>query len=281
MNPSYAASPSLDELRGNLVALGLPRALEVLNQTMSRLEHGEIAAVEAMNTLLGEERLVREDRRTAALFRTSRMPAMKTIAAFDFAFQPSLDRERIRALASLGFMDRAECVHFIGQSGCGKTHLALALGVEAIRRGRAVMFFALADLIETLVRAEREGKLREKVAMLCRPALLIVDEIGYLQVPASGGNLFFQLVNARYEKGSMILTSNRAFSEWGRIFGSDVVASAVLDRLLHHASVVRIEGSSYRLREHAALLPNGITMAPEPPVAKRRGRPPKILTQGH
>lgn len=117
--------------------------------------------------------------------------------------------------------------------------------------------------------------------MLCRPALLIVDEIGYLQVPASGGNLFFQLVNARYEKGSMILTSNRAFSEWGRIFGSDVVASAVLDRLLHHASVVRIEGSSYRLREHAALLPNGITMAPEPPVAKRRGRPPKILTQGH
>ena len=130
------------------------------------------------------------------------------------------------------------------------------------------MYFAtLADLITALSRAEREGSLRERVRYLCRHSLIIVDEIGYLPVGSNGGNLFFQLVNACYERCAMILTSNRGFAEWGEIFGDQVVATALLDRLLHHAIVVPIEGSSYRLREHAQLLPEHMRMRPTPATA--------------
>jgi len=140
---------------------------------------------------------------------------------------------------------------------------------------------SLADIVASLAKAERDGTLRERIRYYCRFALLIVDEIGYLPVTPGGGNLFFQLVNARYEKGAMILTSNRGFAEWGKIFGDSVVATALLDRLLHHAVVIQIEGSSYRLREHADLVPEAIrhktqtTANPIPPTLKRRGRPPK------
>ena len=157
----------------------------------------------------------------------------------------------------------------------------MALGVEAVKAGRSVYFSSLADIIASLAKAERDGALRDRIRYFCRFALLIVDEIGYLPVISGGGNLFFQLVNARYEKGAMILTSNRGFAEWGEIFGDPVVATALLDRLLHHAVVIQIEGSSYRLREHADLLPETVrfkphgTANPIPPTLKRRGRPPK------
>lgn len=170
-------------------------------------------------------------------------------------------------------------VHFLGQPGCGKTHLALALGVEAVKAGRSVYFATLADIVGSLAKAEREGTLRERLRFLCRPQLLIVDEIGYLPVIPGGGNLFFQLVNARYERGAMILTSNRGFSEWGDVFGGTVVATALLDRLLHHAIVVQIEGASYRLRRHAELIPENTRTRPlsaPPPPPRRRGRPPKV-----
>ena len=137
-------------------------------------------------------------------------------------------------------------------------HLATALAVEAVRAGKLVYFIPLADLVAQLAKAEREGTLRERIRLLCRASLLVVEEIGYLPVTPGGGNLFFQLVNARYEKGAMILTSNRGFAEWGDIFGSPVVATALLDRLLHHAVVIQIEGSSYRMREHAALIPENL-----------------------
>jgi hypothetical protein len=172
-------------------------------------------------------------------------------------------------------------LHLIGPPGTGKSHLSLALGVEAVKAGRSVYFGSLADIIGALAKADREGALREKIRFFCRFALLIVDEIGYLPVIPGGGNLFFQLVNARYEKGAMILTSNRGFSEWGQVFGDPVVATALLDRLLHHATVIQIEGASYRLREHADLVPENIRSKsliqplPIPPTLKHRGRPPK------
>ena len=209
----------------------------------------------------------------------ARLATIKTLSGFDFSFQPSLDRNRILALAQLDFIDRHEVVHFIGQSGTGKSHLAAALGVEAVRAGRSVYFSPLADIIDSLSKADREGRLRERIRFLCRSSLLIIDEIGYLAVGAGAGNLFFQLVNARYEKGAMILTSNRGFGEWGEVFGDPVVATALLDRLLHHAVVIQIEGASYRLRQHADLVPE--VMRPKPPSSpageapRRRGRPPK------
>jgi DNA replication protein DnaC len=247
--------PPIDRLRRSLAGLRMPRSLEVLGQIVRQLELGEISALEAMDALLAEEFTRRESQRIKSSLLRARIAAVKTLASFDFSFQRSLDRNRIMALAQLDFIERNELVHFIGQPGTGKSHLALALGFEAVKAGRSVYFTPLAELIDALGKAEREGKLRERIRFYCRPALLIIDEIGYLPLAASSGDLFFQLVNARYERGAMILTSNRGFGEWGQIFGNPVVATALLDRLLHHAVVVQIEGASYRLRQHANLLP--------------------------
>jgi DNA replication protein DnaC len=271
----------IDNIRHNLVGLKMPRALEILDITVRGIERGEMTALEAINALLSEELTLRENRRVKMALVMARLSAIKTLASFDFSFQPSLDKNRIMALAELQFINRAEVVHFIGPPGTGKSHLSLALGVEAVKAGRSVYFGSLADIIAMLAKAEREGNLRDRIRFLSRFALLIVDEIGYLPVTSGGGNLFFQLVNARYEKGAMILTSNRGFAEWGEIFGDSVVAIALLDRVLHHAVVIQIEGSSYRLRQHADLLPEHIRSkaspqpAPVPPSLKRRGRSPQ------
>ena len=277
-----AASPAtLDRIRRHLVGLNMPRALEVIEHILRRIERGEISALEAIDTLLGEELTLREGRRVRSALKMGRLINIKTLSGFDFSFQPSLDRDRIMALAQLDFVDRHEAVHFLGQPGCGKTHLALALGVEAVKSGRSVYFATLADIVSSLAKAEREGTLRERLRFLCRPQLLIVDEIGYLPVIPGGGNLFFQLVNARYERGAMILTSNRGFAEWGEVFGGTVVATALLDRLLHHAVVVQIEGASYRLRRHADLIPDNARNRPintSQPQPRRRGRPPKMTS---
>jgi DNA replication protein DnaC len=279
--PVGAAPAVIDRVKRNLVGLKMPRALEILDVTLRGIERGETTALEAIDLLLAEELTLRENRRVKMALQMARLSAVKTLSGFDFSFQPSIDKNRIMALAELQFVDRAEAVHLIGPPGTGKTHLSLALGVEAVKTGRSVYFGSLADIIAALSKAERESLLREKIRYFCRFSLLIVDEIGYLPVIPGGGNLFFQLVNARYEKGAMILTSNRGFAEWGDIFGDPVVATALLDRLLHHAVVFQIEGSSYRLREHADLLPEhirskaNIQPAPIPPTLRRRGRPPK------
>jgi DNA replication protein DnaC len=271
----------LERIRHDLVGLKMPRALEALDGVVRRLEQGEIGALEAIDTLLAEELTLRENSRIKTALRMGRLSTIKTLAGFDFSFQPSLDRDRILTLAQLGFLARHEVVHFLGPPGTGKSHLATALGVEAVKAGRSVYFSTLANLIDALARSEREGRLQERLRFFCRPTLLIVDEIGYLPVVQGGGNLFFQLVNARYERGAMILTSNRGFAEWGEVFGDPVVATALLDRLLHHAVVVQIEGSSYRLRQHAELMPEHVRSKAliTPPIAdpppRRRGRPPK------
>lgn len=282
MSAALDAVPSMiDRIRHDLVGLKMPRALEALDHIVRRLEQGELSALEAIDILLSEELTLRENSRIKTALRMGRLATIKTLAGFDFSFQPSLDRDRIFTLAQLGFIDRHEAVHFLGPPGTGKSHLAVALGVEAVKAGKSVYFCTLADLIAALSRAEREGRLQERIRFFCRPSLLIVDEIGYLPVIAGGGNLFFQLVNARYERGAMILTSNRGFAEWGDVFGDAVVATALLDRLLHHAVVVQIEGSSYRLRQHAELMPEHVrskalitppSFAPPP---RPRGRPPK------
>ncbi len=279
MKPIAQLDAPLERIRQNLVGLRMPRALEALDAVVQQLERGQVSAIEAIDTLLAEEFTLREGRRIKAALQMARLSTIKTLSGFDFSFQPSLDRNRIMALASLDFVDKHEVVHLIGQSGTGKSHLAIALGVEAVRAGRSVYFSPLADIIDSLAKADREGRLRERIRYLCRAQLLIVDEIGYLTLGATAGNLLFQLVNARYERGAMILTSNRGFAEWGQVFGDPVIATALLDRLLHHAVVVHIEGSSYRMRQHADLLPQAqrpnATLA-DPP--RRRGRPPKAAT---
>jgi DNA replication protein DnaC len=245
---------------------------------MQQLEQGNLSGIEALDVLLSEGYATRETRRIDMALKTARLMPIKTPAGFDFSFQPSLDRERIAALAQLDFIRRAEVVHLLGPPGTGKSDLATALGVAAVKAGKTVYRATLAELIEALVKADREGRLAEKLRFYARTSLLIVDEIGYLPLSNGGGNLFLQRVNARYEKGAMILTSNRGFAEWADVFGDPVVATALLDRPLHHAVVVQIEGASYRLRGHTDLVPEHVRAnAPitPPPPPKRRGRPKK------
>ena len=280
----HASPTTVDSIKNSLVALRMPRALEVLDATLRRIEQGQIDGIEALDQLLIEELAVRENRRIKTALTLARLTNVKTLAGFDFTFQPSLDRQRVLALAELTFIDRAEVVHLLGPPGTGKTHLASALAIEAVKAGRSVYFSTLADIVASLAQAEREAKLRERISYLRRPQLLVVDEIGYLPITPGGGNLFFQLVNARYEKGAMILTSNRGFAEWGEVFGDPVVATALLDRLLHHAVVIQIEGASYRLRQHADLVPEHVrskALITPPPAPKRRGRPPARNASDH
>jgi len=183
-------------IRHNLVGLRMPRALEALEAVIQQIERGQLGAIEAIDTLLAEEITVREGRRIQAALQMARLATVKTLTGFNFWFQPSLDRNRIMALASLDFVDKHEVVHFIGQSGTGKSHLAVALGVEAIRAGRSVYFCPLADIIEprsspdidSLAKADREGRLRERIRYLCRTQLLIIDEIGYVTLGAAAGH---------------------------------------------------------------------------------------------
>lgn len=279
---SSSTPNTTDRIRRHLVGLKMPRALEALQTTLSRIEQGEVTALEAIEALLGEEYSTRESRRIKMALQTARLSTVKTISGYDFSFQPSLDRNRVLALADLDFIERRQCVHFLGPPGTGKSHLAIALGFEAVKAGKSVFFATLAELVDSMRKAEREGKLRERVKFLSRYSLLIVDEIGYLPVGSGGGNLFFQLVNACYERCAMVMTGNRGFGEWADIFGDAVVATALLDRLLHHAVVIPIEGNSYRLREHAGLIPEHMRLRhplvdPAAPAALKRkpGRPRK------
>ncbi len=179
----------------------------------------------------------------------ARFPWVKTIEQFDFGFQPSIDRKVIRELAGLGFVDRAENVVLLGPPGVGKTHLAIALGVKAIEAGHRVMFLSLESLLTRLMKAKWENRIERQLQLFLYPKVLILDEMGYLPMNREEASLFFRLLCRRYERASIIVTSNKSFVDWGEIFNDQVLATAILDRLLHHSTTVNIKGESYRLRE--------------------------------
>jgi DNA replication protein DnaC len=204
-----------------------------------------------LEDVLKAERDARRVRAREMLTRTAGFPAIKTLEAYDFAFATGAPRQQIQELAALGFVERAENVVLLGPSGTGKTHLAIAFGLIAAHKGWKVRFTAAADLVIALEAAHRQDRMREIMhRTVAMPKLLIVDEIGYLPFAREQANLFFQVVARRYEKGSMILTSNLAFGSWDEAFARDaVLTAAMLDRILHHATVVQISGESYRLKD--------------------------------
>ena len=184
-----------------------------------------------------------------ARLRLSRFPWVKTLEEFDFDFQPSLDRRQVRELVGLSFVERAQNVVILGPPGVGKTHLAVALGVKAVEAGYSVLFLTLESLMTRLVRAQHENRLDRALKQLVYPKMLIVDELGYLPLSRDDASLFFRLVVRRYERASLVVTSNQSFLDWGEVFHDHVLATAILDRLLHHATTLNIKGESYRLKE--------------------------------
>ena len=191
----------------------------------------------------------RYQRGVESRLRLARFPWLKTLEQFDFDFQPSVDRKLVRELSGLSFVERAHNVVLLGPPGTGKTHLSVALGVKAVEAGYSVMFLTLETLMSRLIRAYRENRIERALQQLVYPKLLILDELGYLPLTREEASLFFRLLVRRYEKASLVITSNKSFLDWGEIFNDQVLATAILDRLLHHATTINIKGESYRLKE--------------------------------
>lgn len=204
---------------------------------------------EALLELTNKEIEYRDERASQIQITVSAFPYKKEIEDFDFDYQPSINKQEILELNNLGFLSRHENILFVGPSGVGKTHLATSIGITAAKKRYSVYFISCHDLITQLNKAHYENKLETRIKHFCRYELLIVDEIGYLPVDKQGANLFFQLIAKRYEKHSTIITTNQTFNKWGEVFSDNVLANAILDRLLHHSTVINIKGTSYRIKD--------------------------------
>jgi DNA replication protein DnaC len=238
-----------ERLHHNLKLLKLGTFESVLDNYLEIAAKEKKSTIEILDYLVDRELKSKESRSLALRTRKAGFPMEKRLDDFDFGFQPSLDKSIINEIASLKFIHNAENVVLLGPPGVGKTHLAIAFGIEAVRAGFRVQFANASALIERLARADREKRLEETIRELSRFQLIIIDEMGYLPFDDFGAHCFFQLVSRRYERASIIFTSNKSYGEWGDIFKDHVIAAAILDRILHHCTTVNIKGDSYRLKD--------------------------------
>jgi DNA replication protein DnaC len=257
---------AIEQLQDTLSGLGLAAIEARLEGLLEQAAKEEPSYGDFLLEVLTTESDARRQRYLKTRLQLAHLPYLKTFEQFDFSFQPSIDERQIRELRTLRFVHEASNVILLGPPGVGKTHLAVALAEATIRAGQAAYFRTAHDLVDDLGRAYREGRLDRRMKVYLAPKVLIVDEMGYLPMDELGATIFFQLVSARYERGSIILTSNKSYGDWGGIFGDPIIATAILDRLLHHSTTINIRGESYRLkdRRRAGLLtrPEGQPAAP-------------------
>ncbi len=238
-----------DRLQELLTGLRLVKTAVELPKLLQDAGKKDMSHADFLEEVLSRETTAKGERQTLVRTTMARLPFHKSLESFDFKQQPSLDPKAIKELATGRFIANAENALLLGPPGVGKTHLAVGLGLKACAQGYRTTFTTAAALIGNLQRAQTEGRLEERLKQLVQPKLLIVDEIGYLPIDRTGANLFFQLVSRRYERGSLLVTSNQSLSAWGDVFGDRLIATAILDRLLHHSTIVNIKGESYRLKE--------------------------------
>jgi DNA replication protein DnaC len=243
------SSAQLARIQDNLKTLKLYRTYELLDTRLEQASKDNLAYSDFLDNMLSEEVAAKKEKNIAMRTSMARFPFVKTLESFDFSFQPSIDKKKIKELATGRFVANGDNIIFLGPPGVGKTHLAVALGIKAVTEGYRTYFTQAMPLVASLSKAYAENRIEERLKFYCQPKLLVIDEIGYIPIDRHGAHLFFQLISRRYEKGALILTSNRSFSQWNEIFGDPVIATAILDRILHHSTVVNIKGNSYRLKE--------------------------------
>lgn len=240
---------SINVLMNNLEKLKLLKMKENINKYLDMMSDGVKTPLEAIDEMVQMEMKYREDLAIVSCVKVANFPFQRSLQDFDFSFQPSLDRKKIEDLATLRFIENCENIIICGTPGVGKTHLAVGIGTEAAKQRYSVYCISFHDLIAQLRKAKYENRLERRIKWICRYKLLIVDELGYEKMDADTANLFFNLIAKRYEKSSTIITTNLTFSKWPEVFGDPVLTNALLDRLLHHSSVLNINGPSYRLKD--------------------------------
>jgi len=236
----------------NLEYLGLKQMIVHLDEVIDFCVRNQLSFMDTLTKLTNYEIEVREHNMIHAMVKVGAFPHQKELADFDFSFQPSVNKQQMLDFTSLRFIEGNENIVFLGPSGVGKTHLATAIGIAAAKKRTSTYFIKCHDLIQHLKRAHLENRLESRLKHYTKYKLLIIDEIGYLPIEPEDAKLFFQLIDMRYEKRSTIFTTNVNFKAWDEVFREPKLANAILDRILHHASVVSIVGESYRLKDYLA-----------------------------